>query len=146
MENRIQFNENFTKKQALVGLIMVFTQCTKLFEVIPETYILLFEFLCVGIFFRGTLFKAFVGLKHNFKKIIAWSICGFIIIFVIQNILWNSILKQVVMSMFSISNVANSNQSKLEGMFSIYSLFTTVLVVILGPILKKWYIALCFSG
>ena len=54
MENKMKFRETLSKRQVIVGLIMVLTQCTKLFGIVPENYVLLCEVLCICIFFRYT--------------------------------------------------------------------------------------------
>lgn len=133
----INFAERLSKQQMIIGLVLVFTQCTKLWGVVPETWIIIGEIIIVAIFFSRTLLESIKSALKKIKKTLLWTKIGFIVIFLLQNVVWDAIIKQIFIQMFMIEKIANSNQSNLTSMLLEYPILMSLLVVVIGPILEE---------
>jgi uncharacterized protein len=131
------FAERLSKQQIIIGLLLAFTQCTKLWGLIPEIWIIISEIMFVAIIFSKTLIESIKGAKEKIMKTLLWTIIGFIVIFILQNIVWDAMIKQIFMQMFMIEKIENSNQSNLATMLVEYPILMSLLVVVIGPILEE---------
>lgn len=135
------------KKQIIVGWIFLILYCFSFLKHIPVVkQISLFLEIAFIFLFIPTLLSAFKRLKDNVKSLL-WIPGGFLLIFILQTIIWNSVLLPNIQSFMGMGTISNANQNFLQNMLSRSPVLYALGLVLIGPILEEiLYRLICFGS
>lgn len=142
------FDEKLTKNHIFIGYIMLIMYSFGLLGTIPiiKNIAFFLEILFVVLFLK-ILWNSIKALKGKIVRSIIWIVLGFVSIFIVQNIVWDSILKNIIMQIIGLEEALNSNQVNLESMLESYPVIFIFGVVFLGPVLEELlYRYICFRS
>lgn len=146
MKTRL-FCEDVKQPLVISGWIFLILYCFYFLKHIPvvKELSLFLEILFI-FFFIPTLLAAFKRLKGNAKNLL-WIPGGFVLIFVLQTIIWNSILLPNIQSFIKMGTTDNMNQNFLQDMLAQSPVLYVLGIVLIGPILEELlYRLICFGS
>lgn len=137
------FDENIKKWQVICGWTFLCLYCFGLLKRIPVikniSFILEIAFI---LFFIPVLISAFKRFRGNVKSLL-WIPVGIVLIFILQTVLWNSI----ILPNLPIEAVSNANQNHLQSMLQKYPALYLAGIVAVGPVLEEiLYRMVCFGS
>lgn len=137
------FDENLKKWQVVCGWIFLFLYCFGFLKRIPVikniSFLLEIAFILL---FVPVLISAFKRFQGNVKSLL-WIPAGILLLFILQTIIWDSI----IFPNLPIEAVSNANQNHLQSMLQKFPALYLAGIVLAGPIMEEiLYRMVCFGS